>query len=219
MVLITRLWQTGNLYIRDGLYRADGTSWAVRCDSSLTGGLLALEMMDLESLFQSDPSNVTSIDVTCLVRLHDNSGFLFCGEGSFGSEGIFGRLDQSKGLVWVVYLERANPFIEVTINDCLATFKSSSGVLITVDLGQPQFGPFSGVEKMCNGRDFGSLSSMELGTLTPFEFLRTIQEELGISFVETRDVLQYFDPEMRPIVDMNVIDECWQSILRKHHLI
>lgn len=62
-----------------------------------------------------------------------------CGEGSYGSEGFFGRLDHHKNLLWVVYIEGSNPFVDVSVGGTAATFISSSGVSITVDLETPEF--------------------------------------------------------------------------------
>jgi len=50
--------------------------------------------------------------------------------------------------------------------------------------------------------------------LTPFGFLRIFQEELGISFVESRSLLEYFDPQMRPLADADTINERGDLILR-----
>ncbi|MFF7637055.1 hypothetical protein ACFZB9_28475 [Kitasatospora sp. NPDC008050] len=55
--------------------------------------------------------------------------------------------------------------------------------------------------------------------LTPLEFLRMFQEELGISFIESRNMLEYFDPSMKPIVDVEVIDERWCLLLQRFNLI
>ncbi|MEU8713290.1 hypothetical protein [Streptomyces sp. NPDC048663] len=51
--------------------------------------------------------------------------------------------------------------------------------------------------------------------LTPLAVLRILQEELGISFVESRSILEYFDSQMRPIVDVNLINERGGVILRQ----
>ncbi|MFJ3765023.1 hypothetical protein ACIPQJ_11890 [Streptomyces sp. NPDC090082] len=51
--------------------------------------------------------------------------------------------------------------------------------------------------------------------LTPLEFLRVFQEELGISFVESRNMLEYFDPGMKPIVDVEVINERGRLLLQR----
>ncbi|WP_432068064.1 hypothetical protein [Streptomyces sp. C10-9-1] len=54
------------------------------------------------------------------------------------------------------------------------------------------------------------------GTLTPLNFLRALQEELGISFVEGRSILEYFDPQMRPLADIGLIDERGGELLARH---
>ncbi|MFI0904816.1 hypothetical protein ACH4TE_14920 [Streptomyces sioyaensis] len=51
--------------------------------------------------------------------------------------------------------------------------------------------------------------------LSPFEFLNTFQEELGISFVESRAMLEYFDPQMKPIADTGLINERGRTLLRR----
>ncbi|HEY0495601.1 MAG TPA: hypothetical protein VGD48_07635 [Kutzneria sp.] len=49
--------------------------------------------------------------------------------------------------------------------------------------------------------------------LTPIELLRIFQEELGISFVKTREMFEYFDPQLRPIVDTALINERGRLLL------
>jgi len=49
--------------------------------------------------------------------------------------------------------------------------------------------------------------------LRPIDFLRIFQEDLGISFVKAREVLEYFDPTMRPMVDESTINERGRDIL------
>lgn len=51
--------------------------------------------------------------------------------------------------------------------------------------------------------------------LTPLEFLRVFQEELGISFVESRNMLEYFDPSMKPIADEGLINERGRLLLQR----
>ncbi|MET7799602.1 hypothetical protein [Streptomyces decoyicus] len=51
--------------------------------------------------------------------------------------------------------------------------------------------------------------------LSPLEFLKIFQEELGISFIESRAMLEYFDPQMKPITDPGLINERGRSLLRR----
>jgi hypothetical protein len=136
---IERLWLADNLPIRDGLYRADGVAYGVQVDASVEGGLRILAPFILEEVLSRDPEWVTSIITTLEKRLPHGDGYLCCGEGSYGSEGFFGRLDQHKTLMWVVYLENSNPFVNVSVSDTRATFISSSDVSITVDLEASEF--------------------------------------------------------------------------------
>jgi hypothetical protein len=138
--LIERLWLADNLPIQDGFYRADGTAYGVQVDASVAGGLKILAPFTLEDFLSRHPDMITSIDTTLEKSLPHGVGYLFCGEGSYGSEGFFGRLDQHRNLVWVVYLENYNPFVDASISDTSATFTSSTGVSITVNLGTPEFG-------------------------------------------------------------------------------
>lgn len=141
MKAITRLWLAESLPIRDGLYWSDGSARGVRVDKRVRGGLALLEPFDLDAFLQLEPEETTSIMLTGERELADGSGYLCCGEGSYGSEGFFGRLDQSRRLVWVVYLEHANPFVRIDVADTRAEFLSSSGVSLTVDLTSADFDP------------------------------------------------------------------------------
>jgi len=49
--------------------------------------------------------------------------------------------------------------------------------------------------------------------LRPIDFLRVFQEDLGISFIKARGVLEYFDPSMQPVVDESLINERGREIL------
>jgi hypothetical protein len=136
---IVDLWSTGCLPIKSGLYRADGTARAARVDSRQSGSLELLESFSLEAVLARDPEYISHIDVTLERELCDGSGCLVCGEGSYGSEGFFGRLDEDGCLVWVVYLEDSNPFTNVMVESTLAVFTSTSGLAVRVDLGSHPF--------------------------------------------------------------------------------
>lgn len=51
--------------------------------------------------------------------------------------------------------------------------------------------------------------------LSPLEFLHIFQRELGISFVESRAMLEYFDPQMKPIADSRLINERGRTLLQR----
>jgi hypothetical protein len=138
--LLERLWLADKLPVEDGLYRADGAAYGVKMGISVEGGLEIQAPFILKEFLSRHPGMVTSIDTTRVRPLPHGVGYLCSGEGPSGSEGFFGRLDRYKNLVWVVYLEDSNPFVDVAIDDASATFVSSAGVPIAVNLEIPEFG-------------------------------------------------------------------------------
>jgi len=51
--------------------------------------------------------------------------------------------------------------------------------------------------------------------LSPLEFLHIVQQELGTPFVESRAMLEYFDPQMKPIADSGLINERGRTLLQR----
>lgn len=49
--------------------------------------------------------------------------------------------------------------------------------------------------------------------LRPMRVLWILQQECGISFVETRKLFGSFEPDMSPTVDPELINERWRTIL------
>jgi hypothetical protein len=135
---LAQLWGRGELPIRDALYLADGRAFAVALDARAPGGLTVCEPFDLDALLAQDPEWVTSLAVSKQVELRpeDGGGFVCCGEGSWGSEGAFARLRPDGAPMWVVYLERSNPFtvVDIDVQSRVARFRSSSGVRVSVAL-------------------------------------------------------------------------------------
>jgi hypothetical protein len=129
---IEELWRSGRLPIEDGVFFADGRSFAVDVVDSR---LEAVDEVDLAQILADDPDWVTSIDITREVPAP--GGFVCAGEGSHGSEGFFARLDEAKNLVWVCYLSESNPFDSVTVTGNTVTAVSTSGLSITVDQDAP----------------------------------------------------------------------------------
>jgi hypothetical protein len=129
---ISDLWRDGRLPIEDGVFFADGRSYAVDIVGS---SLQVVERVDLAEILAEDPDWLTSIDITREAPALD--GFVCAGEGSHGSEGFFARLTADKSLVWVCYLSESNPFDKLTVTDHNLTAVSTSGVTITVDLDTP----------------------------------------------------------------------------------
>lgn len=136
-----QLWEREELPIRDALYLADGRAFAVALDPRAPGGLRVSDAFDLDAVLAEDPEWVTSFVISKAVELGAGDGSVCCGEGSWGSEGIFARLSPDGKPVWAVYLERSNPFIDIDVRDQIARFHSSSGVNVDVALTGSDFVP------------------------------------------------------------------------------
>ncbi|MEU9980647.1 hypothetical protein [Streptomyces sp. NPDC050856] len=48
---------------------------------------------------------------------------------------------------------------------------------------------------------------------TPLRLVMAFQVELGISFVETRKMLRFFDAELQPVADVDLINERGRVLL------
>ncbi|MFF9023778.1 hypothetical protein [Streptomyces eurythermus] len=135
MMLIERLWQEYELPAVDGLYFADGRAYEVSV--SRTSRVLRVnEALDVEQLLTEEPELVARVDG---LSTHELAGgdMLWAGEGSYGSDGFFGRVRSDRSLVWAVFLEEADPFRAIEVSGREATFTSTSGVVITVDIDDP----------------------------------------------------------------------------------
>ncbi|MFJ1756581.1 hypothetical protein [Kitasatospora sp. NPDC088134] len=141
MTALARLWSREQLPIRDGLYTAAGGAFDVEVDPRAPGGLRVLDGFDVEEFLREDPEWITSLTTTAEVELPAGAGYLCCGEGSHGSEGFFARLSPDHDLLWAVYLEESNPFVDLTVTGDRAVIRSTADVTIVLDLRSESFRP------------------------------------------------------------------------------
>ncbi|MEW1660089.1 hypothetical protein [Streptomyces sp. NPDC093707] len=135
--VIERLWVDCQLPDLDGLYFPDGRSFEVFLDADSVSGIRFGESFDLDEVLAEGPDWVTDIGRNQSVPLADG-GFLWGGEGvSHGSYGFCGRLCADRTLVWALFFEESNPFTDIRVSGNTAVFRSTSGVLITVDISDP----------------------------------------------------------------------------------
>jgi hypothetical protein len=132
--LITRLWAKGQLPSEDAVFYADGRSFAVEV---VDGRLSVVEEFDLDESLAEDPDCVSNVSVLGEVELPDGAGFLCRGDGDMGADGFFCRLDAARDLVWACFLTSGNPYADITVAGSSATFTSTSGLTVTVDIDQP----------------------------------------------------------------------------------
>lgn len=60
-----------------------------------------------------------------------------------------------------------------------------------------------------------ALRSDETFTLTPMRLLRVLDEALGIPWTDSRDLLEHFDPELRPLAPAEDIDRRFTALLEQ----
>lgn len=95
-----------------------------------------LAPFDLEEMLEIDPSWVSSVDGLVAVDL-GSKGLLWGGEGSYGSEGFIARLTADRSLIWAILFTESNPFDRIRLSGNVATFTSTAGFEITVDIDDP----------------------------------------------------------------------------------
>ncbi|MFD3937554.1 hypothetical protein ACFWSF_31665 [Streptomyces sp. NPDC058611] len=144
MTAIERLWEDFQLPIRDALHFADGHSCDVDLDSGVPSGLRVLAPFDLDEILESDPAWLSSVDGLAAVDL-GSKGLLWGGEGCYGSEGFIARLTVDRALIWAIFFMESNPFDRIQLSGNVATFSSTSGFEIVVDIDDPRT-LFSGPE-------------------------------------------------------------------------
>ncbi|MEK2491036.1 hypothetical protein WN990_15890 [Kitasatospora purpeofusca] len=137
---IVALWAAGEMPIECGLFRADGTGREADCDDADLTGFALGEPLDLDALMAEDPEWTACAYVFAEVSLPDGSGRLVSGGGSHGSDGFFARIDFDGNLVWLVHLF-CNELVAIAVDWPLATFTNNCDNSLTIDLGDPDFGP------------------------------------------------------------------------------
>jgi hypothetical protein len=134
---IERLWEDFRLPIRDGLYFADGNAYDVALSPATPSGFRVLESFDLHQIRKNVPDWTSEVDGLKSIEL-THGGFLWGGEGSHGSEGFLARLTPGRSLAWAIFLTESNPFQEIQLYSKIASFVSTSGIEITVDIDDPR---------------------------------------------------------------------------------
>ncbi|WKD33531.1 hypothetical protein [Streptomyces xanthophaeus] len=142
MTTIEGLWEDLELPVKDALHYADGHSYDVALDRAAPRGFTVRAPFDLDEVLEGDPTWVSSVDGLAAVDLGER-GLLWGGEGSYGSEGFVARLTVDRALVWAMFFMESNPFDRIQLSGNVATFSSTSGFEIAVDIDDPLI-PISG---------------------------------------------------------------------------
>ena len=71
-------------------------------------------------------------------------------------------------------------------------------------------------ELVTSGAPFTELLERARGAegFSAISFLHAVQTQLEISFVETRNMFEYFDKDWSPLADQDAIEARWRGILK-----
>lgn len=137
MTTIELLWREYELPIKDALHYADGRSYEVALNPAAPGGFSVLSVFSVDEILEDDPSWVSSVDGLTSVDLGER-GLLWGGEGSYGSEGFIARLTPDRALIWAMFFAESNPFDRIQLTGNVATFHSTAGFEVSVDIENPR---------------------------------------------------------------------------------
>lgn len=136
MSKIEDLWVKYEVPVDNALHFADGRSFDARAAPEAAGGISILEPFDLDERLSIAPDWVSEVDGLELAL--EDGGFLWHGDGSNGSEGFIARVNSDRSLMWVIFFTASNPFTRAELAGNYATLRSTSGVVITVDIDDPR---------------------------------------------------------------------------------
>ncbi|MCI0913458.1 hypothetical protein JNA92_14735 [Pseudomonas putida] len=165
--IIMKLWEQELLPIKDAIYFSSGEACSCKIATYPSPSIKIGEKFSLEDFHATHKCDVCHIDILKEIPL-TNGGYCCVGEGSYGPEGFIAYLDKEKELIWVIYSESSNPFIDVTqVNDKTISTRSTTDIKITIDLENPQTLDF--IQQRCD----------QEGGLTPLQkkHLKYIKQE------------------------------------------
>jgi hypothetical protein len=121
----------------EGFFRADGTVRRIDYDGQ------QLSWFELGPPFvpdwEHDPDDLAEVDWADRAFLAHDPGSVCCGEGPMGADGFFARLDPQGTPLWVAFMTNSNPFLQVRVEDTVATFTNNLNRSLAVDLDHPDF--------------------------------------------------------------------------------
>ncbi|MFE4213374.1 hypothetical protein [Streptomyces sp. NPDC056844] len=143
MGVVQRLWASGELPFRDGLYRADDTGLELYVDGPgayhpdagqpipfrLGGPFGVAEAIAEDGTTEADPCFESP--------LPDGSGWMTGGGGGMGNIGYLARLDADRSLRWVAAMWASNPFVSVRYAGTTAVLTNDWRNHLTLDLTDP----------------------------------------------------------------------------------
>ena len=115
--IVTRKWREGLCPLFDGVMRADGT--AVSCGLRRTSRGVDFKptgaRTSVDDFLHSNPEAFSAVNVLCACE--SESMRVQGGEGSRGGDGFLAVTDTvGAALVWILFSQDSNPFVEVALD-------------------------------------------------------------------------------------------------------
>ncbi len=110
---IIQLWEDNLLPIKDAIYFSNGRSFLCKIMDYPTLHIERNGEFDFSAFYEKNKDEVTDIDKFREIKLANNC-YCCVGEVSYASEGFVAYLDENNNLVWVLYSEALNLFINVS---------------------------------------------------------------------------------------------------------
>ncbi len=134
---IVQLWEEELLPIKDAIYFSNGKSFLCKITSYPIPCIEKNGEFDFCNFYEENKDELTNIDKFKEIRLINN-GYCCIGEGSYGSEGFIAYLDRNKKLIWVLYSEESNPFVNISeYTPDIIIAESSSNIRLKIDINNP----------------------------------------------------------------------------------
>lgn len=146
MGMVEGLWVSGEMPLRDGLYRPDDTGLELHVDGPGAyhpdaGQPIPFRVggpFDVARAIEEDGTD--AVDTSFESLLPDGSGWVSGGGGGMGNIGYLARLAADRSLLWVAAMFHSNPFIAVRYEGMKAVFTNDWGNQLTLDLTSAAFG-------------------------------------------------------------------------------
>ena len=146
MGIVEELWKSGEMPLRNGLYRPDDSALELHVDGPGAyhpdaGQPIPFRIGGPFDVAEAVERHGTDeVDTYFENPLPDGSGWMSGGGGGMGNIGYLARLHTDRSLQWVAVMFQSNPFLSVRYEGVSAVFTNDWRNRLTLDLTSPVLG-------------------------------------------------------------------------------